>query len=186
MVGLLIMVCEIMFWIMIVAGLFARYIVKKKKLGAVLLLSTPVIDFVLLVATVIDLQSGSEASFIHGLAAYYIGMTIAFGEKMIQWADERFAYRFAGGPKPAQKPKIGSEHAKLQRHGFHRHLLGWVIGNALLGAMILLIGIGEQTAALKNVMFIWGVVLAVDFLISYSHTVFPRKNEKQVSGQNEV
>jgi hypothetical protein len=182
MVGFLIVACEVLFWVMIVAGLFSRYIVNRKKLGAVLLLLTPIIDFALLVATAIDLQSGSEASFIHGLAAYYIGMTIAFGKKMIHWADERFAYKFANGPKPALKPKFGKEHAKHERQMFHRHLLGWVIGNALLCAMILLIGIGKQTEALVNVMSLWGVVLAIDFLISYSYTLFPRKNQKSIVG----
>ncbi|MDI5788286.1 hypothetical protein PO124_07245 [Bacillus licheniformis] len=49
---------------------------------------------------------------LHGIAAVYIGVSIAFGSRMIKWADERFAYRFAGGPKPDKGPQYGREHAK--------------------------------------------------------------------------
>jgi hypothetical protein len=31
-------------------------------------------------------------------------------------------------------------------------------------------------------MSLWGVVLAIDFLISYSYTLFPRKNQKSIVG----
>ena len=54
--------------------------------SSVLLLCVPLIDVVLLAATVLDLQRGASASFAHGLAAAYIGFTVAFGGVTIQWA----------------------------------------------------------------------------------------------------
>jgi hypothetical protein len=50
----------------------------------------------LLAATDFDLRSGSVATFAMGLAAAYLGFTIAFGGVTIDWADAVFARRFAG------------------------------------------------------------------------------------------
>lgn len=57
---------------------------------------------VILIATIIDLCSGAVASYFHGLAAIYIGVSISFGRKMIHWADEQFTYHFANDPVPSQ------------------------------------------------------------------------------------
>src|SRR5687767_3263233 len=96
----LIVACEISFWALIAAGLASRYLLGRRRLGAALLVCVPVVDLVLLVATVIDLAGGAVADFGHGLAAAYIGFSVAFGHSLIRWADERFAHRFAGGPPP--------------------------------------------------------------------------------------
>lgn len=103
----LIIACEIMFWVFIAAGLAARYLLRRKTLGAALLICAPLVDVVLLVATALDLRGGGEANFTHGLAAAYIGFSVAFGHSLISWADARFAYRFAGGPAPVAPPEYG-------------------------------------------------------------------------------
>lgn len=105
-IGLLIIACEIGFWIFVISGLVARYIFMKKKLSSILLICTPLVDIILLVATYIDLLNGAVADFIHGLAAIYIGVSVAFGKQMIAWADRQFAYRFAGAPRPKKNKKI--------------------------------------------------------------------------------
>ena len=99
MIGAFIIGCEILFWVFVLAGLSARYLLGLKRTGGILR-CTPVIDLLLIAVTIIDLRGGAEAGFMHGLAAVYIGVTIAFGHRMIQWADARFAHRFAGGKKP--------------------------------------------------------------------------------------
>ena len=96
----LIVACEIGFWVVLGSGLVARYLLGRRRLGAILLALAPVVDLVLLTATVIDLSRGATADFAHGLAAAYIGFSVAFGHSMIRWADARFAHRFAGGPRP--------------------------------------------------------------------------------------
>ncbi|PLR91972.1 2TM domain-containing protein [Bacillus sp. T33-2] len=177
MIGWLIVACEVGFWILILIGLFTRYFLKQKKLGAFFLWSTPVVDLVLIAATVIDLKNGQHASFFHGLAAYYIGMTVAFGHSMIRWADERFAYKFSNGPIPQPKIKHGTEHASNERKGWYRHLLGWTIGNALLMAIIMFVGDAGRTEELLKVMKLWLFVLAIDFIISFSYTIFPKQKK---------
>lgn len=59
-------------------------LLNKKRLGLVLLALAPVIDLLLLVATVTHLRSGAEAEWAHGLAALYIGFSIACGKRMIR------------------------------------------------------------------------------------------------------
>ncbi|SFE81139.1 hypothetical protein SAMN05216378_4154 [Paenibacillus catalpae] len=167
--------CEIAFWVFVLAGLACRYLLRRKRLGAVLLACTPVVDLVLLAATAIDLHQGGEASFVHGLAAIYIGVSIAFGSRMIRWADVRFAHRFAGGPPPAPKVKTGKEHARNERTGWLLHLLAWFIGCALLYGIILWINDENRTASLLSVIQKWSIILAIDFLISFSYTMWPRK-----------
>ncbi|WP_336789937.1 hypothetical protein [Paenibacillus sp. MMO-177] len=171
--------CEMAFWVFVLAGLACRYLLRRKKLGAVLLAITPVVDLVLLAATAYDLHQGGEASFIHGLAAIYIGVSVAFGSRMIRWADIRFAHRFAGGPPPEPKVRHGVEHARNERKGWLLHLLAWSIGCALLLGIIAWIGDEARTASLLSVIQMWSIVLSIDFLISFSYTLWPRKAKKE-------
>ena len=85
LIGLLIIACEIGFWVFVIAGLVARYLLKKKTLGLVFLFCTPLIDLLLLIFTLFDLKNGATADMFHGLAAIYIGASISWGRQMIQW-----------------------------------------------------------------------------------------------------
>ncbi|WP_312886267.1 MULTISPECIES: hypothetical protein [Bacillaceae] len=100
---------------------------------------------------------------------------------LIQWGDERFAYKFENGPKPEKPAKHGREHARRERNGWYRHLLAWIIGLVLLMAMILFIGNPKQTESLKGLARIWTLALAIDFAISFSYTVWPRKMKAENS-----
>lgn len=175
MIGLMIIACEIGFWFFVLAGLSARYLLQKKKLGALLLYCTPLIDLALLLFVVFDLKNGAVANTFHGLAAVYIGVSIAFGKKMINWADRHFAYRFANGEKPSKEKKYGKEYAKIERQGWYRHLLAWLIGGSILIVIIMYVNNLEQTFALLRILFGWSIVLAIDFLISFSYTIFPKR-----------
>ncbi|MCZ8520308.1 MULTISPECIES: hypothetical protein [Paenibacillus] len=166
---------EILFWVFVAAGLIARYVFRMKKLGALFLLCTPVIDLLLLLLVFISLRSGAEITTATGLAACYIGITVAFGHRLIRWADLRFSYWFAKGPKPERK--YGSEHAREERISWLLHLLGWAIGNALLLAMIYYVGDPQRTLPLTGLMTVWAVVLAIDFIIAFSYTLFPKKRK---------
>ncbi|QMV42446.1 hypothetical protein [Cohnella cholangitidis] len=182
MITVFIIGCEIAFWVFVLAGLASRYILRRKKLGAVLLYCTPVIDLVLLIATVIDLRGGAEANAAHGLAAVYIGASIAYGHSMIRWADVRFAHRYAGGPAPQKKAKFGVEHARNERKGWYLHALAWIIGCGILYGMIAMVNADDRTEGLLQVIRIWSLVLAIDFLISFSYTLWP-KSQKNTSSE---
>lgn len=173
----LIIACEIGFWVFVLAGLVARYIFNKKRLGSFLLICTPIVDLVLIIATIFDLRNGATATIMHGLAAIYIGISLAFGHQMIKWADGHFNYRFANGAKP-EKVKYGKARAKKEREGWYRHVLSWVIGGGVLLAMIYYVNNPSQTEALLRILQIWSAVLFIDFIISFSYTLFP-KNQNQ-------
>lgn len=177
MIGWLIIACEIGFWIFVLSGLFFRYILKLKKVGGFLLFCTPLVDLILLGATIIDLKNGEVANSFHGLSAIYLGVTIVYGHRMIQWADEHFAYRFVNGPQPTKKPKYGSEHAAFERRNWVKHLLAWAIGCALLWVMILLVGHASKTSILSKIINMWTLVLVIDFVWSFSYTIWPRKDK---------
>ncbi len=165
--------CEILFWIVIVAGLIVRYGFRREKLGFRLMAMSPVIDIVLLVLTVFDLSRGSTATLAHGLAAIYIGISLAFGKQMIAWADG--VYRRVILREQVAKERISR--ARRERNGFYRHILAFLIGGALLGAMILWLGNTEQTESLLRTLQLWGLVLVIDGVISMSYTVFPARSK---------
>lgn len=165
--------CEILFWVFIVAGLIMRYGFRREKLGFRLMAMSPVIDIVLLVLTVFDLSRGSTATLAHGLAAIYIGVSLAFGKQMIAWADG--VYRRVILREQVAKERISR--ARRERNGFYRHILAFLIGGALLGAMILWLGNTEQTESLLRTLQLWGLVLVIDGVISMSYTVFPARSK---------
>jgi hypothetical protein len=174
----LIVAVEIGFWLVLLAGLAVRYGLRRRRAGAVLLAAAPM----LLAAGVLDLHRGATAGTQHGLAAVYIGVSVAFGPMLIRWADARFAHRFAGGPAPVRPPRHGRAHAAYERAMWLRHLLAWAVGVGLLGLAVLLVG-GQRTAALRQIGTLWAVVLVVDFAISFSYTVFPRREASNADTQ---
>ena len=173
-VAWMIVTCEIMFWIVIVLGLVTRYVFKLNRLGLFFLALTPVIDLILLIITGIDLYRGATASQAHAIAAVYIGVSIAFGKSMIQWADERFQYYVTKqGSKPAKR--FGMEHAKHNMKGWVRHVIAYVIGAGLLAGMIYFINDPSRTAALSGILKIWSIVLSIDLIITISYFIWPKK-----------
>jgi hypothetical protein len=103
----LILACELGFWVVLVLALGVRYFLAKDRLSRTLLLCLPLVDILLLAFTAMDLRRGSTATFAHGLAAAYVGFTLAFGSMAVKWADAHFARRFAAGPVPEKAPSKG-------------------------------------------------------------------------------
>jgi hypothetical protein len=127
--------------------------------------------------TTIDLRRGGEAALPHALAAVYIGVSVAWGQRLVSWADVRFAHRFAGGPPPERPPRTGRRHAARQRREWLRHLVAWAAGTTLLGLGVLAVGDLDRSWALLDVAALWTLVLAVDFLVAFSYTLWPRRRE---------
>ena len=103
----LILGCEVGFWVVLALALVIRYLLRRDRLSRLLLLALPALDLVLLGLTALDLKRGSPAAFAHGLAAAYVGFTVAFGGVTVSWADRHVAHWFAGSPKPAPAPTRG-------------------------------------------------------------------------------
>ena len=174
MIGLLIIACEIGFWVFVIAGLVARYLLKKKTLGLVFLFCTPLIDLLLLIFTLFDLKNGATADMFHGLAAIYIGASISWGRQMIQWADRQFVYRFAGGENRSNA-NYTEKNWQEKKGGAGTGTFGVDHRRQPACFMILYINNLEQTKALAQILFGWTIVLIIDFLISFSYTIFPKK-----------
>lgn len=170
---------EVAFWLFVLGGLTARYLLRARTLGLALLIASALVDVALLGIAVVDLRRGGDPRLTHGLAAIYLAVSIVFGHQMIRWADERFAHRFAGGPAPARPPRDGKAHAAHERRQWWRHLLAYAVAAALLGLFALLVGDPHRVQPLWSPMRPWGLAVVIDFLISFSYTLKPRTPKPQ-------
>ena len=136
----LIVACEVAFWLVLLLGLVLRYLVRWTNLSRWLLLSLPMIDILLLIFTGLDLSAGTTPTFAHGLAAVYVGFTIAFGSIAVRWADARFAHRFASGPVPLKAPSQGWAAVRYDFGLWLRCIAAWAIAIGLISNMIAFLG----------------------------------------------
>jgi hypothetical protein len=145
-----IVACEIGFWVVLMAGLVTRYLLRWPRVSTVLLICVPLVDLVLLVVSAVDLRRGAPAHFTHGLAAAYLGFSVAFGHSMVRWADQRFAHRFAGGPPPWRPPKQGAARVRYEWREWAKMLLAWAVASVLLVVAIVVVGDPDRTAELAG------------------------------------
>ncbi|GAA4920560.1 hypothetical protein LX16_4699 [Stackebrandtia albiflava] len=143
-----IIACEVGFWVLLAAGLAARYLWRSPRLSTVLLIGVPLLDVVLLAASIIDMRGGATADLRHGLAGAYLGYSIMFGHRTIRWADRRFAHRFAGGPPVPKAP--AEPWPRFRYEGvFWLQLVGaYAIAWAVTGLLIWLVGDADRTMPL--------------------------------------
>lgn len=141
--------CEIGFWVLVVGGLALRYLAHATRSSTVVLAAVPVLDVILLVAVAVDLHGGGDIGFVHRLAPIYLGVTIAFGRRLIQWTDVRFAHWFAHGPAPDPIPKSGPARRRHEWADFGR----WLIAAAIAAAVILVLGFGVADAEQRTELF---------------------------------
>jgi hypothetical protein len=146
----LIVGCEVSFWLVLLAALAVRYLFRRERLSRRLLLALPALDLLLLVFTVEDLRSGTHATFAHGLAAAYVGFTVAFGPIAVTWADQRFAHLFAGGPKPSGPPRQRWPAVRYELGLWIRCIIAAAITMVLLVAMIAIVDNDPITGALRE------------------------------------
>lgn len=118
---------EVAFWVLLLLGLTARYLLKLGRTSTALLLSVPLADVVLVLLVALDLSRGSEPTSVHGLAAVYLGFSVGFGHYIITRVDAWFAHRFAGGPRPTRPPRTGPAKVKHEWHDWLRALIAWAI-----------------------------------------------------------
>lgn len=168
-----IIACEVGFWVAVLSGLIARYPGRRPRLGAALLVLAPLIDVLLLALVAVDLLGGATASWHHGLAALYIGISVAYGHRMIAWADVRFAHRFDGGPAPVRL--YGRDYTAACWRDVARTLLAAVIASALVGGLIWVVDDADRTAELTGVFPLVGLIAAIDLLWAVSYTLWPRR-----------
>lgn len=168
-----IIACEIGFWVFVTLGLLARYVLRLPRLGAVLLIMTPVVDLVLLAAVIINLQTGGTATFFHALAALYLGISIAYGHKMITWADARFAHRFASGPAPSKAH--GLTYTKERWKDVARTGAAAGIAAAILWLLIALADNPASATQLQRLIPVLAIWFTIDLIVAIIYTAAPKK-----------
>ena len=169
----IIIACEIGFWVFVVLGLVARYVLRRRRTGTVLLAMTPVVDLVLLTAVIINLQAGGTASFFHGLAALYLGVSVAYGHKMVRWADGHFAYRFAHGPAPVKR--YGPVYTRESWKDAARTGVAVAITAGILWLLIAIVADPRRTGALQGIFPILGIWFVLDLIWAISYTLWPKQ-----------
>jgi hypothetical protein len=137
-VAALVVACEIAFWVFLVAAVVARYALHLRRTSTVLLLCEPLLEVVLLVATVGDLLQGAEPTWTHGLAAVYLGFTVGFGKLTVHKVDAWVAYRFAGGPQPEPRPRQGAGARRYEWRLWGRVVVAWVVACGVLAVLMLI------------------------------------------------
>ncbi|MFG2487146.1 hypothetical protein ACGFSI_30880 [Streptomyces virginiae] len=174
MIVALIIACEVGFWVLLAAGLALRYLAKMPRLGAAVLLCEPLMELVLLVVTTLDLKNGAEPDWKHGLAAVYIGYTVAYGHYTIKWLDGHAAYRLAGGPKPAG-PGYGKARARHEWKLWVRTVIAAAVALTLLQVAIWYVGDAGDVSSLEGWQFSALRVVGIHALVAAAYTIWPSK-----------
>ncbi|QUQ68002.1 hypothetical protein [Kutzneria sp. CA-103260] len=163
---------EVGFFVLLLAGLVVRYLVKMPRTGAVLLALSPLGYVAVLIAGAIDLARGGTSDIAHVFGAIVIGIVAVSGRHHLHAMDGWVRRKLAKEPKPRL---YGAEFARKQRTDFYRRTGEWAVVVVLLAGGYALAGFDvlRGGALLAGIGF-WTVVLVVDFIWSFSYTVFPR------------
>lgn len=160
---LLILACEIGFWVVLAAGLIARYVLHRRRLSTILLVSVPLIDLLLVSVSIADVAGGSPPEAVHGLAAVYLGFTVAFGHSIVRWADARAAYHLGGGPKPVKPPKDGLAGLVHETKELGKAAVAAAIALGVIATMSTVAGTGLMAPAQwpGDPLWVWALRVAV-------------------------
>ncbi|XVX19837.1 hypothetical protein ACQP1U_16320 [Actinomycetota bacterium] len=169
----IIVACEVAFWVVIALGLTLRYPLRRPRLGFALMATVPLIDVVLLVAVAAHLHGGGSATTAHSLAAFYLGFSLAYGHRMIAWADAHYAHRFADGPRPERLS--GAAHTQRCWGDVVRTAAACALAAAISWGLVAWFGAGPRTAALESTYRWAALITGVEFLAAVSYTLWPRR-----------
>ncbi|MBT2423214.1 hypothetical protein J7F01_20015 [Streptomyces sp. ISL-22] len=175
MIVALIIACEVGFWVLLALGLAVRYLLKWRRTSVALLLCEPLLEVVLFVATAIDLKNGAEPSWEHGVAALYIGFTVAYGHYTIRWLDGHAAHRLGGAPKPVGPPRYGMPRARHEGRLWLRTVLAAAVACALLQGAVWYVGDDGDISSLRSFQ---GAALrsaGIHGLVALAYLIWPKK-----------
>ncbi|MFF1769740.1 hypothetical protein [Streptomyces sp. NPDC058249] len=170
----LIVACEVGFWVLLAAGLAVRYLLKWRRTSVALLLCEPLLEVVLFVVGAVDLKNGAKPSWEHGLAALYIGFTVAYGHYTIRRLDGHAAHRLAGGPRPPKPPRYGMARARHEGRLWLRTVLAAAVACALLQGAIRYVGDGG-TESLRAFQWVALRTAAIHGVIALTYLLWPKK-----------
>ncbi|GGJ36135.1 hypothetical protein [Streptomyces brasiliensis] len=181
MIVALIVACEAGFWVLLALGLAVRYLLNRRRTSVVLLLCEPLLELVLFAVTTVDLGNGAEPGWEHGLAALYIGFTVAYGPHTVRWLDGHAEHRLAGGPPPPKPPRHGLPRARHEGRLWLRTALAAAVSGALLQGAVWYVGDGD-TSSLRSFQWTALRVTVVHGLIALTYLIWPKKDPAQARG----
>ncbi|MGW3662744.1 hypothetical protein [Streptomyces sp. NPDC005141] len=170
----LVIACEAGFWVLLAAGLAVRYLLGWRRTSAALLLCEPVLELVLFVVTAVDLGNGTEPGWEHGLAALYIGFTVAYGPYTIRRLDGYAAHRLADGPRPPGPPRHGMARAAHEGRLWLRTVLAAAVACALLEGAVRYVGDGA-TESLRGCQWTALRAAAIHGVVALTYLLWPKK-----------
>lgn len=197
---------EVIFWVFVSLALILRYWFRLKKASFVAFIILILNEVMVFLIGVFDyLDTGTFSSF-QILIVAFILYALIFGKKdfkkLDHWIQKKVA-RFKGEesiPVFDDDPKqnlYGKEHAKLQRRNFYIHFLIFVAAHIVFALLfgfipdsILNVPIPEWLANLNigstrtnefnviaGISSIWTKILLIDFIWSFSYTIWPKKEK---------
>ncbi|WP_051159909.1 hypothetical protein [Streptomyces sp. FXJ7.023] len=172
MVVALIIACEVGFWVLLALGLGARYLLRWRRTSVVLLLCEPVLELVLFAVTAWDLKNGAEPGWEHGLAALYLGYTVAYGHYTIR----------SPPPPPAKPPRYGMPRARHEGALWLRTLLAAAVAGALLQGAVWYVGDGGDVSSLRSFQWTALRVAAIHGVIALTYLLWPKKAPQGAPG----
>ncbi|MFF5933284.1 hypothetical protein [Streptomyces sp. NPDC012508] len=164
-----------LFWLFLVGGLAARYAVGWRTLGGLLLLCVPLIDVVLLGATVLSIKDGAEPTVWHGLSAAYLGVTVVYGHRTVRWADAKFNRRFGGVAAPPPPERTSREVVSDAWKSWLRFLLAYAISVGMIFGLVALVGTLDRSAPLLVWLNPLTKVLVYSLIWPIATTIWPGK-----------
>ncbi|MEW1672386.1 hypothetical protein ACFU90_17535 [Streptomyces noursei] len=173
MVVTLIIACEVGFWVLLVVGLALRYLARMPRTGAAVLLLEPLLELALLIVTAIDLKNGAAADWKHGLAAVYIGYTVAYGHTTLTWADRLVAHRFAGGPPPVKR--YGMDRFRHEARLWLRTVLMAAVAAALLQCAVWYVGGDGDVTSLREWQGMTVRLVVIHGVIALTYLIWQKK-----------
>ncbi|MFY1678866.1 MULTISPECIES: hypothetical protein [unclassified Streptomyces] len=174
MIVQLVIACEVGFWVLLVAGLTSRYVLRMPRVGLTLLLLEPLLEVVLLTATAIDLGRGAEPRAEHGVAALYLGYTVGHGHRTVRWLDGHAAHRFEGRPL-VRPPRRGPARARHEARVWLGTLVGGAVAVLLLRLAILYVNDPSRVGTLLEWQAKVCFLVVAHGLFALSYAVWPRR-----------
>ncbi|MEU8921349.1 hypothetical protein AB0D10_10520 [Kitasatospora sp. NPDC048545] len=184
MIVTLIVAAEISWWIVLGLALSARYLLRWRRTGTVLLFGLPAVDLALYALAVLDLRGGAEASWTHALAASYTGFSVGYGPSLVRWADAHFLHRFAGGPKPLPSPKYGPERTAHEWRIAGRTVVSAAITLTLITLLVPLSAGSAHYGTFLQWYLKLGIAAVVNLIVAGCYSLWPKEPPAGVPVEN--
>lgn len=201
---------EIVFWVLAGSFLVLRYLLGLRRAGAAVLGLMVLNELLVAALGLLDYRRTGEFAGYQIVVLAFIVYALTFGKEDFRQLDERIermVLTWKGQAQPAPTPASrtarpalsGAEHYRKERRGWYVHLAIFVVGQTVFLAMgeswpaTILTGelppsalntgkwSGAETSTLTLASRVWCVVIVVDFVWSFSYTLFPRRTKAPIA-----